>query len=65
MVELMREVKAWKVTDENEAISMIEEYKNKGGFTVTKSGYTVKTRKSKGEIVDMWYVVTIEMSYEV
>ena len=65
MVELMKETKIWKVSDENEAISMIEDYKNKGGFTVTKGGYTIKTKKSKGEIIDMWCVVTIEMSYEV
>ena len=38
MVELMKETKVWKVSDENEAISMIEDYKNKGGFTVTKGG---------------------------
>ena len=32
MVELMKETKVWKVTDENEAISMIEEYKNKAAM---------------------------------
>ena len=32
---------------------MIEEYKNNGGFTVTKGGYTIKTKKSKGEILTM------------
>jgi hypothetical protein len=44
---------------------MIQEYKdNAAGYTVTKSGYVIKTKKSKGEIVDMWCIVTIEFSYE-
>ena len=45
---------------------LIQEYKDKAaGYTVTKGGYVIKTKKSKGEIVDMWCIVTIEFSYEV
>lgn len=65
MTELLKETKVWRVSDENEAIAMIEDYKNQAGYTVTKGGYVIKTKKSKGEIVDMWCVVTIEFSYEV
>jgi hypothetical protein len=65
MVELLKETKVWRVSNEDDAIKMIEDYKNQGGFTVTKGGYVIKTKKSKGEIVDMWCVVTIEFSYEV
>lgn len=68
MIELIKETKVWRVNSEETAIEMIQEYKDKaaeGGYTVTKSGYVVKTKKSKGEIVDMWMIVTIEFSYEV
>lgn len=47
---------------------MINEYKDKaasGGYTITKSGYTIKTKKQKGEIVDMYVLVNITFSYEV
>ena len=67
-MELLKETKVWRVSTEDQAVNMIQEYKDKaldGGYTVTKSGYVVKTKKSKGEIVDMWMIVTIEFSYEV
>lgn len=67
-MELLKETKVWRVSTEDQAVDMIQEYKDKaldGGYTVTKSGYVVKTKKSKGEIVDMWMIVTIEFSYEV
>ena len=35
------------------------------GYTITKSGYAIKTKKSKGEIVDMYALVNITFSYEV
>ena len=46
---------------------MIEDAKNKstgGGYTVTKSGYTAKPKKSKGEILYIEYKVTIEKTFE-
>lgn len=67
-MELLKETKVWRVSTEDQAVDMIQEYKDKaldGGYTVTKSGYVVKTKKSKGEIIDMWMIVTIEFSYEV
>jgi hypothetical protein len=30
---------------------------------LTKSGYVLKTKKSKGEIIDTWAVVTIEKTF--
>ena len=65
-MELLKETKVWRVDSEDRAVSMIQEYKdNADGYTITKSGYVIKTKKSKGEIVDMWCIVTIEFSYEV
>ena len=64
-MELLKETKVWRVSTEDQAVNMIQEYKdNAAGYTVIKSGYVIKTKKSKGEIVDMWCIVTIEFSYE-
>lgn len=68
MIELIKETKTWRVNDEEAAIEMINEYKDKAarvGYTITKSGYTIKTKKQKGEIVDMYVLVNITFSYEV
>lgn len=68
MTELIKETKTWRVNDEEAAVEMINEYKDKAitnGYTITKSGYTIKTKKSKGEIVDMYALVNITFSYEV
>ena len=62
----MKTTDVWQVDTEEEAMEMIEEAKDKqteGGYTLTKSGYVVKTKKSKGEITDMWMVVTTEKSF--
>ena len=57
---------AWD--NEETAVEMINEYKDKAitnVYTITKSGYAIKTKKSKGEIVDMYALVNITFSYEV
>jgi hypothetical protein len=63
---LLKTTDIWHVDTEEEAIGMIEEAKNKqaeGCYSLTKSGYVVKTKKAKGEIVDMWFVVTTEKTF--
>lgn len=68
MTELIKEIKTWRVDNEETAVEMINEYKDKAitnGYTITKSGYAIKTKKSKGEIVDMYALVNITFSYEV
>ena len=68
MTELIKETKTWRVDNEETAVKMINEYKDKAitnGYTITKSGYAIKTKKSKGEIVDMYALVNITFSYEV
>ena len=67
-LQLTKETKHWRVDSEDEAVDMIAEYKDnatKGGYIVTKSVYKIKTKKSKGEIVDLWAEVEITFSYEV
>lgn len=61
--QLMKTTEVWHVDGEEEAMEMIEDAKDSqatGGYTLTKSGYVVKTKKTKGEITDMWMVVTLE-----
>lgn len=64
--QLMKRTEVYRVDSEEEAVSMIEDAKDSqinGGYTLTKSGYVVKTKKSKGEIIDTWMVVTTEKTF--
>lgn len=64
---VLREVISIKVPTEEQAIGLIEELKQKqgeAGYTVTKSGYVLKTKKAKGEIIDSWYVITCQKDYD-
>lgn len=65
--QLLKTTDVWLVDTEETAMQMIEDVKDKqieGGYTVTKSGYTAKLKKSKGEVVDVEYKVTIEKTFE-
>ena len=67
MKELLKTTDVYRVDNEAQAIALIEEFRGRQmteGFTLTKSGYVLKTKKSKGEIVDSWAVVTLERSFE-
>ncbi len=51
---------------ENEAKETIETYRQKAreeGFQITAAGYTYKTKKAKGQIVDKVFLVKIQMTY--
>lgn len=64
---LMKTTDVYRVDTEEEAMAMIEDAKenqNEGSFVVTKSGYVMKTKKQKGEIVDAWYICSIEKTFE-
>lgn len=66
MKELIKTVDTFRVENEEEAVQVIEEYKDKQlqeGYTLTKSGYVLKTKKSKGEIIDSWAICTIERTF--
>ena len=65
--QLLKTTDVYLVDTEEEAMSMIEEAKDgqiQGGYSVSKSGYTMKTKKSKGEIIDVSFRVQIEKTFE-
>lgn len=62
----LKTTEVWRVDSENEALEMIEtarESQNDNGYTVTNSQYKLKVKKSKGEIIDQFYDVTISYNY--
>ena len=66
MKVLLKTTEVYRVDTEDEAMNMIQDAKDgqlTQDYTVTKSGYVLKTKKSKGEIVDSWTVVTIERTF--
>lgn len=66
MKNLLKTLDTYRVNDEEEAVRLIEEFKNNqatGGYSLTKSGYVLKNKKSKGEIIDSWAICSIERTY--
>lgn len=67
MKEIMKETKTYRVDTENEAIQMIEDYREKAKsepYEVNKAGYVKKSKKQKGEIIDEYFIVDISFLYE-
>ena len=65
-IMLMKNTEVHRVNNEEEAVQMIERSKNEQiseGYTLTKSGYVLKNKKSKGEIIDSWAIVTLEKTF--
>lgn len=65
-MELIKTTDVYRAADEEEAVRAIEMFKNNQlneGYTLTKSGYVLKNKKSKGEIIDSWAVLTIERTF--
>lgn len=63
---LLKTTDVFRVADEEEAVRLIEEYKNNAAiddYTLTKSGYVLKNKKSKGEIIDSWAIATVERTF--
>lgn len=45
---------------------MIQEAKDnqaRSNYTLTKSSYVMKTKKAKGEIIDLFYLVSIDKAF--
>ena len=66
MKTLIKTTDVFRVDDEEEAVKLIEEYKSNqlaDGYSLTKSGYVLKNKKSKGEIVDQWAIVNLERTF--
>ncbi len=65
--QLLKTTDQWLVDTEEEAMDMIEEAKDKqmeGCYSLTKSGYVMKTKKSKGEIIEVTYRVSLEKTFD-
>lgn len=63
--QLLKTTDLWLVDTEEEAMDMIEEAKDgQGDYTLTKSGYVMKTKKAKGEIIEVTFRVTLEKTFE-
>ena len=63
---LMKTTDVYRVNNEEEAVDMINDYKDRQlteGYTLSKSGYVLKNKKSKGEIIDSWAIVTVEKTF--
>lgn len=64
--ELQKITEVYRIDTENEANSFIDEETKKAnekGYKLTKVENKYKTKKSKGEIIEEWYVVTIEKNF--
>lgn len=62
MGELCKKVEEWKVNDENEAKALIEQAKAgeaKDGYELKSYKMVKKDKKSKGEIIDSYVIVTL------
>lgn len=58
MAELLKEVFTYKVRTESQATDLIEQKKEELHGNVTYS-VSLKTKRSKGEVIDTWYIVAI------
>lgn len=66
MMQLIKTTDVYRVEDEAAAIKMIDDAREEAlakGYTLTKSSYVLKTKKSKGEIIDAWAVVSLEKTF--
>ena len=66
-MQLIKRVEEYRVESEEEAVALIQKFKDnqiQSGYEVTKSGYAMKTKKSKGEIISSWFIVSITMNFD-
>ncbi len=59
---LIKEVKTFRCESEDEATQLVETIKKQN--TVKKSVITEKTKKSKGEIIDLFYLAEVTIVHE-
>lgn len=60
--EIMKQTDEIKVNTEEEAKALIESFKEKAkkeGFEIASYASTLKEKKSKGEVIDSYYIVKI------
>ena len=60
---LITTTEIYRVDDEIEVQNLIEEAKHDPMYTLIKYNREYKEKKSKGEVVDEWYKVTLVKSF--
>lgn len=60
---LITTTETYRVATEAEAKAIIEEAKADNHFILSKYSSQYKEKKSKGEVVDMWYKVTLTKNF--
>lgn len=63
MKYLLKTVETYRVASEDEAKKLIEEAKKDKNFTLVKYLSEIREQKSKGEVIDSWYRVTLTKSF--
>lgn len=61
---LISRTEVFRADTENEAMSLIESAKRSSDYTLTKYSRDYKEKKSKGEIADSWYRVSLTKVYD-
>lgn len=67
MANLLSVKEIYRVENENEAISFIEDEKAKAkeeGYILNGCSYTLKEKKKKGEVIDSGYQVEVKKTYD-
>lgn len=65
-MRLLKETIELRANSEAEAKQIIEEYReqaNEKGYVIGAAGYTYKTKKSKGEVIDEAWICKIVMQF--
>lgn len=63
MKYLVSTVETYRVETEVEAAALINEAKHSDTFTLAKYSSELKQKKSKGEVVEEWYRVTLAKEF--
>lgn len=65
-MKLLKVVEEYRVDTENEAKDEMEKFRTSAaekGYKIQKCGYTHKTKKAKGEIIDEAFIVSVTKEY--
>lgn len=65
-MKVIQTIEKIRVDNENQAQSLINEAKEKqpeGGYLLKKASYEYKVKKSKGDVVDDCYLVTLQKEF--
>ena len=62
-MRLIEQTEKYIVNSEEDALKVVQAFKqdaNEKGYKLGASGYTYKTKKSKGEIIDECWIVSVK-----